>query len=157
MVYRYEIYEPVFGSNVEIFLGSGSNEDIFEKVKRRFKLKDENLPALKESLIVGRANGAFTNLIDDNGVPVVSLICVSDTNASDVKNTIVHECVHLCTEIFGRRGIIHNSETDEVYAYMLGFYSNFIFDKLDKIKGKNHELNNKRKPRRVPKSKGKRI
>jgi hypothetical protein len=45
-------------------------------------------------------------------------------------NTIVHECVHACTEVFKTRGIPLTKSNDESFAYYLELIYSIIIKKI---------------------------
>ena len=157
MVYHFHLYERIYGVNFELFIGDGNGQKLLNKVIKYFSLNDESIKELKELIVDHPVRGLFNEIRDDEEISISSNIYIPNYSIVELESTIVHECVHLVSNIFRKIGIKHCNETDEPYAYLMGYFSYFIFEKINMIKEKENELNNKRKPRRVPKSKGKRI
>mgnify|MGYP001611911806 CR=1 FL=1 len=63
-----------------------------------------------------------------------------------LKRNIIHECMHAISYVLRHRGIPLNDDTEEAYAYSLGFLTEEIFDnwknsrvKADRKKGRKVE------------------
>jgi hypothetical protein len=48
---------------------------------------------------------------------------------SDI-NTVSHECLHMCARIMDSSDINLNYDTEEAYAYLLGFLTKKVYDTL---------------------------
>lgn len=109
------------------------------------ELKNKNLPSLQEidfdsfGKLNENSDGKFVGFQDGS-----ALIMMRDFNSRSsgscfsVSRTIVHECTHYVLFVFERIGMKMNSETEELFAYMMervvSELTNKISDEYKKFK-----------------------
>lgn len=64
-------------------------------------------------------------------------VCVfnsKNTHSNITHGTIAHECLHACSMLLDRRGMMHNGETEEAYAYLIDWMVDWVYKLFKKHK-----------------------
>lgn len=97
-----------FGTTIKWFVGD------FEEFLKRYKLQDGEL---------------------EDGALGLTLICdkyyLIYSDGTDNNNTIPHEVVHAITRMCQHRDILFNDTNHEMIAYLVGYVSGKILDKVN--------------------------
>lgn len=100
------IFDPIFRQNYYVFYN--------EKKELYYKFLKENKAEYEEDQFI---NGQFKHIVVDN--TEIGVLWAVDTSA------LTHEALHAVNWCLWGRGIDHNDETEEIFAYM----QNFIIDR----------------------------
>ena len=60
--------------------------------------------------------------------------CYVYSNGEDVNNTIPHEAVHAISRMTESKGILFSNNNHEMLAYLIGYVSGKILDKINECK-----------------------
>jgi hypothetical protein len=102
-----------YSVNVILFTG---DDEVF--LRRKFKLLKKKIPSISYE-----EEDFIQDTKDHHGFVQFGFLPYLIMHIKDVSNmnTVVHESVHATSNIFGYVGMEHTAETDEAYAYMVGY------------------------------------
>jgi hypothetical protein len=117
---QFDIRDPVYGRIYCVYIGN--RNECIKKIDKRFHLSK----SLGSKIPEGSAGLALE--VESKDEEFISILWSSDINI----NYITHECMHLCYMTLHRAGIDLSDDTNETYAYYLGFLVRDIVDNINK-------------------------
>lgn len=117
---------PIYNQNI-LFIIHVADKDLIRKTKGKIDiLTKEAEEIFIEPLLKNTSTTAARTVMYSNGAICVRFYDIYDILTAKGLSCIAHELVHVCSYIFDRIGMTHNSETEEAYAYLYGH----IFEKI---------------------------
>lgn len=120
----------------EILLVVGCPYKTLKYLGRTFTLSEESLNGIKETISMNHAGGLVTLEAETGEFYRVLWLRSFDESTEDL-SILAHEVFHLVSCVLSIRGIHHIVETEEPYAYAMGFYYKKILEALLKMGGTN--------------------
>lgn len=123
---HFTITVPIFGVNVGVFVNP-TEAEIHKKMARwSFAHTDE----FKQSVAGWDARPSVVGRVFPFGGGFVMLLRFSKNNFRKDMGTLVHELTHIVHYILNFRHVKLTEETEEVYAYLLGWIAEAAMRKL---------------------------
>lgn len=123
----FVVNDPIYVQDVVVAIEEPSAARILRAtLKAGYHVSDPE--DLVEMLDMNGADGR-TVMDPDCGAVIIRLNRLRKGNADDV-STLVHECVHAATMLFGRVGFPLKAESDEPLAYYVAFLVRSILEKV---------------------------
>lgn len=133
-VIDFWIYNETFYHGITFIVGKDKSK-IKERMMKKLKWKEDN-PAFK-NIDCSECDGEFLPLINDSSKKSWCICWIDlSTDDIDINSIIAHELFHGTCEILNNAGIKLSKETEEVYAYLLGFFINEFNKKVKKYYGR---------------------
>lgn len=121
----FDVTIPIYDTYILFCLGTDV-DSITKQIITKWKVTDSMVEARSEILNVflSSCRGFSTKLLD------VNLVYIK--NARD-SNTVAHEIFHAVYKILTDKGIICSDNSEEAYAYLIGFVTEQFYKKCRKF------------------------
>jgi len=136
-VKKIYLNDPLFESYIYVFIGEDRKE-LFESILKTVDDK-ENENLLKQRIFNLESYAEFLEFEADNGM-TLNIIWFDKQFFSE--SAVAHEFFHAVMQILKRRGITYSEGSEEIYAYLMGFYIKQLYQKLRSKKWQNTEPSN---------------
>lgn len=123
---KFKIPVDIYKTSVIIVVGE--SDEVASKYFKRFYLDDEGIQGMCYDMGIGTE--ARTTLSD-------SRLCYVRFGENPTPECVAHELMHVTFDILRKVGISHTWESEESYAYLLGYLVKEFYRKINKY-GNNH-------------------
>ena len=137
----FNFYDNLYRQDIEVFV-TNDYDTVAKNLQKKYRLGEVSLAHVK-TMVNPSNSGAIIELKCELGETQVLWLEEYKPSNPEYISTLSHEITHLATNVFISRGISITTETNEPFAYYIGWLIGEILTNLRRLRKEEREQKKK--------------